>query len=129
MEDVQKGVPTPSTSHSEPNHNHKLTNTGNLKISQSPSKSTLTSENEEPKRIFSPTKMSSFILSRTYSQFCACEHQQNNCPCTASQSHSLWSKLLPRNASYWPTLKISVLVFLGSIPWIFILVYIIFNYI
>ncbi|KAK8729852.1 hypothetical protein OTU49_008356 [Cherax quadricarinatus] len=66
---------------------------------------------------------------RKYEDLCACpesgrEDQGNS---TEHQT-SVWQNLIPRNAPWWPRTKIILLVIAGILPWVFLVIYLVFTY-
>jgi len=64
---------------------------------------------------------------RKYNEMCMCAELGTPCTC-ANRNASSWEMHLPRNSSWWPKVKKTLLIIAAVIPWIFLIVYAIYYY-
>lgn len=64
---------------------------------------------------------------RKYEDLCVCAETGGVCRCAASKS-SKWQRLLPRNAPWWPRVKVILLTVAGLTPWACLVLYFVFYY-
>lgn len=64
---------------------------------------------------------------RKYQDMCMCAELGAPCTC-ANRKTSSWGMVLPRNSSWWPAVKKTLLIIAAIIPWVFLIVYSVYYY-